>query len=77
MTKSTIMVLALLQPLLSFAGDKSEVHPKSASFVPHARSNQHVYGAPIAQPIVGHVKASNQKQAVKKRSSGVRTGKTH
>jgi hypothetical protein len=69
MTKSTTLILALLCPLACAAADRpAATHPKAASFVPHAQSKHHVYGAPIAQPIVGHAKAAPQKTSTKKKS---------
>ena len=73
MTKFAITVLAaiaLVQPALSVAGDKStDAAAKPNSFVPHPRTNHHVYGTPIQPPIVGHAKTSHQKHTPKKRSS--------
>jgi hypothetical protein len=68
MTRFAITVLAavtLVQPALSVAGDTSA---KPNSFVPHARTNTHVYGTPIQPAIVGHAKTSHHRQTPKKRS---------
>jgi hypothetical protein len=73
MTKFTLitMVAAILaQPALSVASDRpADSRAKPTSFVPHAHSNSHVYGAPIQQAIVGHSKVSHQKRTPKTRSS--------
>ena len=70
MTKSAIAVLAaiaLVQPALSVAGIQS-TNPgaKPSSFVPHAHTNHHVYGAPIGPAVVGRAKTSHRKHAPKK-----------
>jgi hypothetical protein len=65
MTKFAIAVLAaaaLVQPVLSVAGDKP------SSFVPHPHSNNHVYGSPIQPAIVGRAKISHHSNAPRKRS---------
>jgi hypothetical protein len=74
MTQFTLAVLAavmLVQPVLAAAGDKpADTAAKPSSFVPHPRSNHHVYGAPIEPAIVGHNKSAHQKSAPKKQPSG-------
>ena len=70
MAKFVVIAIAaagLMQSAVSVAVDSS---PKSSSFVPHARSNNHVYGAPIHPAILGHAKVSSHKHAQKKPSSG-------
>jgi len=72
MTKFAIAVLVvtLVQPGLSMAGDKpTDSGKKPSSYVPHPHTNHHVYGAPIQPAILGHTKTSHHKQAPKKRSS--------
>lgn len=73
MTKFAITVLAavtLMQSALSVAADKStDSRAKPSSFVPHPRSNTHVYGTPIQPAIVGHSRGSHHKSTQKKRSS--------
>jgi hypothetical protein len=73
MKKFAVVVLAavtLMQSALSVAGDNStDFRAKPNSFVPHAHTNSHVYGAPIQPAIVGHSKVSHHKQTPKKRSS--------
>jgi hypothetical protein len=70
MTKFAITVLAavtLFQPALSIAGDKpTNSGAKPNSFVPHAHTSQHVYGAPIEPAILGHAKSSHHKHTPKK-----------
>ena len=63
---AALAVLTLVQPAFSAAGDKAtDSRAKPSSFVPHAQSNSHVYGAPIGPPVVGHSKASHQKPSQK------------
>ena len=70
MTKSAMAVLAavaLMQPALSVAGVQStRCAAKQSSFVPHPRTNHHVYGSPIEPAIVGHTKTSHHRHAPKK-----------
>ncbi len=65
MTKFAVTVLAavtLIQPALSIAGDKpTNSSAKPNSFVPHAHTSHHVYGAPIEPAILGHAKSSHHK----------------
>jgi hypothetical protein len=73
MTKYALTLLAavtLAQPALSAAGDKpSGCDSNSSSFVPHARTSQHVYGTPIQPAILHHRKTSHHQSPPKKRSS--------
>jgi hypothetical protein len=63
----------LMQSALSVATDmSSDSRAKPNSFVPHAHTNTHVYGAPIQPAIVGHAKTSHHKHTPKKRSSSAR-----
>lgn len=49
-----LTAVALMQSALSVAGgEPAGSHAKPSSFVPHAHSNSHVYGAPI-QPAIVH-----------------------
>ncbi|MGC1523777.1 MAG: hypothetical protein WA803_19705 [Steroidobacteraceae bacterium] len=67
---SLLAALLLAQPLLSAAADSPpNGGGKSSSFVPHAHTSHHVYGAPIGPAIVGHAKASHRRHTPKKRSS--------
>ena len=60
--------LALAQPAITVAGDSAtDSHAKPTSFVPHAATNQHVYGSPIEPAVMGHAKASHHKKTPKKR----------
>jgi hypothetical protein len=60
--------IALAQPAMSVAGDTAaDSRAKPTSFVPHAPTNQHVYGAPIEPPIMGHARVSHHKKTLKKR----------
>jgi hypothetical protein len=75
MTKYALALLAavtLTQPVLSVAADRpSSCDSKTSSFVPHARTSNHVYGTPIQPAIVGHGRSShrNRNHTPKKRSS--------
>jgi hypothetical protein len=73
MTQFTLAALAaamLVQPVLASAGDKpADTTAKPSSFVPHPRTNHHVYGAPIEPAIVGHGKSAHHQSAPKKPSS--------
>ena len=73
MTKFAVAVLAavtLALPALSVAGDKpTDSCATPSSFVPHARTKNHVYGAPIQSAVVGHAKTSHHKYTPKKRPS--------
>ena len=81
MTKFAIAVLAaatLVLPALSIAGDKpTDSRAKPSSFVPHARTKNHVYGAPIQSAVVGHAKTSHHKYTPKKRSSSAANRDAH
>ncbi len=46
---------------------------KPSSFAPQPHSNDHVYGAPIEPPIVGHAKAAHHDHVRKKRSTSAKT----
>jgi hypothetical protein len=46
-------------------GKPGDSRTKPSSFVPHTRTNRHIYGTPIQPPIVGHAK-SHHKPAPKK-----------
>jgi hypothetical protein len=66
MTQFALAALAavmLVQPVLA------DTAAKPSSFVPHPRTNHHVYGAPIEPAIVGHGKSAHRKNAPKKQSS--------
>jgi hypothetical protein len=73
MTKYALSLLAavtLTQPALLIAGDKpSGCDAKTSSFVPHAHTSHHVYGAPIQPAILRHGKSSHPQYTPKKRSS--------
>jgi hypothetical protein len=65
-----LVAITLAQPALSVAGDKpSDCDGKSSSFVPHAHTSQHVYGAPIQPAILHHGRTSHRQSTLKKRSS--------
>jgi hypothetical protein len=62
-----VAALTLVVPVLSVAGDQpADAAAKPSSFVPHAHSKQHVYGAPIPRPIVGRAKTAHHKHAPNK-----------
>jgi hypothetical protein len=58
-----------MQSALSVAGGSTDSRPKPSSFIPHARTSNHVYGAPIHPAIVGHSKVSHHKHTLRKRPS--------
>jgi hypothetical protein len=58
-----LAAVALAQSGLSAAADKP------SSFVPHPHTKNHVYGAPISRPLVGHARTSHHSHTPKKRSS--------
>jgi hypothetical protein len=67
---SLLAVLTLTQTALPAAADRPTCGgEKTSSFVPHAHTSRHVYGAPIGPAIVGHAKASHHRHAPKKPSS--------
>ena len=70
MTKFAMAVLAAIafvQPASSIAGVQStNSGAKPTSFVPHAHTNQHVYGSPIGPAILGRAKTSHHKHSPKK-----------
>jgi hypothetical protein len=74
MKKFAIIVLAAIiaQAAPSVAGaGAARCTAKPNSFVPHSHTNRHVYGSPIAAPIVGRAKTTHHRQtyrAAKKRS---------
>jgi hypothetical protein len=73
MKKFAVMLSAfvLTQSAGAVAGDQSAApRAKPSSFVPHPRTNSHVYGAPIQSAIVGHAKTSHQKLKPKKPPPG-------
>jgi len=64
-----ILAAVLMQSALSVADAQSTAsRPKPSSFVPHAHTKHHVYGAPIHPAIVGHAKVSHHKQMLKNQS---------
>jgi len=75
MTKFTIAALAaimLVLPALTVARDKPTYACGSpSSFVPHPRTKQHVYGAPVTPAIVGRAKTSHRKHTPKNPSSSI------
>jgi len=72
MAKFAIAVLAavtLAQSAPSVAGNNpTDSRAKPSSFVPHAHTTHHVYGAPMQPAIVGHAKTSHHKRVPKKQS---------
>jgi hypothetical protein len=73
MTKIAITVLAaitLVGSMVSVAsGEPLNSGSKPNSFAPQHHSNNHIYGAPIERPIVGHAKASHHNQVQKRQST--------
>ena len=78
MTKFAIAALAaitLVLPALTLARDRpTGACEKPSSFVPHPRTNRHVYGAPVRPAIVGHSKTSHHKHTAKKPSARIANG---
>jgi hypothetical protein len=63
--------LALAQPVSRAGADTPRTaRAKPSSFVPHAATTRHVYGAPIEPAIVGHIKHSRGKRKPQRPSSG-------
>jgi hypothetical protein len=80
MWKFAVIVLALvalMHSTLSVAGTATDSQPKPSSFVPHPRTNNHVYGSPIGPAVVGHRKTSHQKHAPKKPTSSAAQHNAH
>jgi hypothetical protein len=69
MKKIVIAMLAAITfagpALAATDGKPGDSRTKPSSFVPHPRTNRHIYGTPIQQPIVGHAKP-HHKPAPKK-----------
>jgi hypothetical protein len=65
---SIVLAAPLMLPALSVA-QSTDTRPKPSSFVPHAHSNSHVYGAPIQPALVGHSRTSHHKHTPKKPAS--------
>ena len=66
---TVLAAVALAGPALAVSdGKPGDARTKPSSFVPHPRSNRHVYGTPIQPPIVGRAK-SHRKPAPQKPSS--------
>lgn len=60
----------LMQPALSVAGDAPAASgANSSSFVPHAHTQQHIYGSPIQPAIVGRAKTAHHKSTPRKPAS--------
>lgn len=77
MTNIAITVLAaitLAGSTVSVAsGEPIHSGSKPSSFAPQPHSNDHIYGAPIEPPIVGHARASHHNHVQKKRSTSAKT----
>jgi hypothetical protein len=75
MTRFVITVFAVItlaQPALSVAGDyPTDPAAKTSSFVPHPRTNHHVYGAPIGPAIVHRRKTAHHEHSPKKPASKI------
>ena len=65
-----LAAIALAGSTVSVAsGEPVNSGSKPSSLAPQPHSNNHIYGAPIEPPIVGHAKASHHNQVQKKRST--------
>jgi hypothetical protein len=77
MTKIAITVLAAItlagSSVSDAIGEPFDSGSKPSSFAPQPHSNNHIYGAPIAPPIMGHAKASHHNQVQKKRFTSPKT----
>jgi hypothetical protein len=61
-----LAAITIAGPAPAFADGKPvDARTKPSSFVPHPRTNRHVYGTPIQPPVVGHAK--HHKPAPQKR----------
>lgn len=60
-----VAAVALGLPGPSVAQEKPANAAKPSSFVPHAHSKQHVYGAPIGPAVVGRGKTSHHRHVPK------------
>ena len=72
MKKFAIILLAavMLMPSAPSLADMSTgAPPKPSSFVPHAHTNNHVYGSPLQPAVVSHSSVSHHKHTPKKRPS--------
>ena len=71
---TVLAAIALAGPSLSVAdGKPANTGSKPSSYTPQPRTNNHIYGAPIQSPIVGHAKASGHKHARRKASTSATT----
>jgi hypothetical protein len=71
---TVLAAIALAGPSLSVAdGKPANTGSKPSSYTPQPRTNNHIYGAPIQSPIVGHAKASRHKHARRKASTSATT----
>ena len=81
MTKIAITVLAAItlagSAVSAASGEPAASGSKASSYAPQPHSNEHIYGAPIDPPIVGHAKASHHNHVQKKRSTSAKTRDAH
>jgi len=77
MTNIAITVLAAItlagSAVSAASGEPIASGSKASSYAPQPHSNDHIYGAPIDPPIVGHAKASHHNHVQKKRSTSAKT----
>jgi hypothetical protein len=72
--KTMLAAITLAGPTVSVAsGEPFHSGSKPSSFTPQPHSNNHIYGAPIERPIVGHAKPSHHNQVQTKRSTSPKT----
>jgi len=63
---SGLVAILIAGPSLSVAASKpANPVSKPNSYVPQPSTANHIYGAPIARPIIGHAKASHHKHTRK------------
>ena len=76
-TKIAITVLAAItfagSTVCVASGEPIDSGSKPSSFAPQPHSNDHIYGAPIEPPILGHSKSTYHTHVQKKRSTRAKT----
>ena len=81
MSKIAITVLAAItlagSTVSAASGAPIDSGSKPSSFAPQPHSNDHIYGAPIEPPIVGHAKAPHHNHVQKKQSTSAKTRDAH
>jgi len=77
MAKIAITVLAAVtlagSAVSAASGGPIASGSKPSSYAPQPHSNDHIYGAPIEPPIVGHANVSHHSHVQKRRSTSAKT----